>query len=64
MRLSELFYILFQDKVLSSREGHGTVFLSFVYDSLFHVSISQTLYEQLLCQNPFTKKLHTQIESK
>jgi len=27
------------------------------------VSISTTFYEQLLCQNPFTKKLQTQIES-
>jgi hypothetical protein len=27
------------------------------------VSISPTFYEQLLCQNPFAKKLQTQIVS-
>ncbi len=28
------------------------------------MSISPTFYEQLLCQNPFTKKLQTQIAHK
>jgi hypothetical protein len=27
------------------------------------VSISPTFYEQLLCQNPFAKKLQTKIQS-
>jgi hypothetical protein len=30
---------------------------------VIQVSISPTFYEQLLCQNPFTKKLQTQIVS-
>jgi hypothetical protein len=34
-----------------------------IIDSDSQVSISPTFYEQLLCQNPFAKKLQTHIVS-
>jgi hypothetical protein len=56
-------WILLVDVIFAQLVCPLNVFFLFTPGMANLVSISLTFYEQLLCQNPFTKKLQTQIVS-